>query len=65
MKIRGKNISRKSGFVYEGNGIYIKSISGDEDANTLIKNVLANGGEIYEAIQKKWSLEQLYFKYII
>ena len=65
LKIRGKNISRKSGFVYEGNGIYIKSISGDEDANTLIKNVLANGGEIYEAIQKKWSLEQLYFKYII
>ncbi|CAB1245642.1 ABC transporter, ATP-binding protein [Clostridiaceae bacterium BL-3] len=64
LKIRGKNILKKFGFIYEGNGTYSKSISGDKDANTLIQNILAGGGEIYEAIQQKWSLEQLYFKYI-
>lgn len=64
LKIRGKNILKKFGFIYEGNVTYSKSISGDKDANTLIQNILAGGGEIYEAIQQKWSLEQLYFKYI-
>ncbi|MFC0904665.1 ABC transporter ATP-binding protein [Clostridium sp. MT-14] len=64
LKIRGKNISSKFGFIHDGNDTYSKSISGDKDANTLIQNILAGGGEIYEAIQQKWSLEQLYFKYI-
>lgn len=64
LKIRGKNISDKFGFAYEDNGIYSKSISGDKDVNILIHEIIANGGEIYEAVQQKWSLEQLYFKYI-
>lgn len=64
LRIRGKNISDKFGFIHEGNDIYIKSILGDKDVNILIQGILTNGGEIYEAVQQKWSLEQLYFKYI-
>ncbi|OPJ60175.1 ABC transporter ATP-binding protein [Clostridium chromiireducens] len=64
LKIRGKNISEKLGFVRENSVLYSKAILGDKEANTLIQSILANGGEIYEAMQQKWSLEQLYFKYI-
>ncbi|WP_026888063.1 ABC transporter ATP-binding protein [Clostridium beijerinckii] len=64
LKIRGKNISDKFGFIYEGNGIYNKPISGDQEVNTLIQSIMKDDGEIYEAMQQKWSLEQLYFKYI-
>lgn len=64
LKIRGKNISDKFGFIYEGNGIYSKPISGDQEVNTLIQSIMKDDGEIYEAMQQKWSLEQLYFKYI-
>lgn len=64
LKIRGKDISEKFGFIHEHDDVYSKSILGDKEANTLIKGILASGGEIYEAVQKKWSLEELYFKYI-
>ncbi len=64
LKIRGKNISKEFGFIHEGNDIYSKSVLGDKEANTLIQSILTSGGEIYEAVQQKWSLEQLYFKYI-
>jgi ABC-2 type transport system ATP-binding protein len=64
LKIRGKNISERFGFIKEGNDIYSKSILGDKEVNTLIQGILTSGGEIYEAVQQKWSLEQLYFKYI-
>lgn len=64
LKVRGRNISEKLGFIHEGDGIYSKPILGDEEVNTLIQGILASGGEIYEAVQQKWSLEELYFKYI-
>ncbi|MCI1578132.1 MAG: ABC transporter ATP-binding protein [Clostridium beijerinckii] len=64
LKIRGKNIADKFGFVYEGNGIYSKPTSGDQEVNALIQSIMKDDGEIYEAMQQKWSLEQLYFKYI-
>jgi len=64
LKIRGKNISDRLGFIHENNGLYTKSILGDKEANTLIQSIFTSGGEIYEAVQEKWSLEQLYFKYI-
>ncbi|QCH26459.1 hypothetical protein EZN00_00048 [Clostridium tyrobutyricum] len=64
LKIRGKNISQKFGFTHEHDDVYSKSILGDKEANTIIKGILTGGGEIYEAVQKKWSLEELYFKYI-
>lgn len=64
LKIRGNNISEKLNFIHEGNNIYTKSISGDEEVNYLIQSILKSGGEIFEATQQKWSLEQLYFKYI-
>jgi ABC-2 type transport system ATP-binding protein len=64
LKIRGNNISEKLNFTHEGNDIYIKSISGDEEVNYLMQSILKSGGEIFEATQQKWSLEQLYFKYI-
>ena len=64
LKIRGKNITENLGFIHEDNDIYSKPITDDKEVNTLIQRILANGGEIYEAVQQKWSLEQLYFKYI-
>lgn len=64
LKIRGKNISEKFGFIHESNDIHSKAILGDKEANTLIQGILTSGGEIYEAVQQKWSLEELYFKYI-
>lgn len=64
LKIRGKNISEKFGLMSEGHNLYSKSILGDAEVNAIIHNIIANGGEIYEVMQQKWSLEQLYFKYI-
>ncbi|MGV8983443.1 ABC transporter ATP-binding protein [Clostridium sp.] len=64
LKIRGKNIPEKFGLMSEDHNIYSKSISGDAEVNAIIHNVVANGGEIYEVLQQKWSLEQLYFEYI-
>lgn len=64
LKIRGKNISKEFGFIHEGNDIYSKSILGDKEVNALVQGILTSGGEVYEAVQQKWSLEQLYFKYI-
>jgi ABC-2 type transport system ATP-binding protein len=64
LKIRGENISEKLGLIHEDNNLYSKSISGDKEAAALIQGILTNGGEIYEVVQQKWSLEQLYFKYI-
>jgi ABC-2 type transport system ATP-binding protein len=64
LKIRGKNISEKLGLTREDNDIYCKSILGDKEASTLIQSILTSGGEIYVAVQQKWSLEQLYFKYV-
>lgn len=64
LKIRGKNISDKYGLIHEDNNLYSKSVSGDEEVNAIIHNIIAEGGEVYEAVQQKWSLEQLYFMYI-
>ncbi|MEG0775392.1 ABC transporter ATP-binding protein [Clostridium sp.] len=64
LKIRGKNISENLGFLYEGNNLYSKSILGDKEVTPLLQSILTKGGEIYEVVQQKWSLEQLYFKYI-
>ncbi|WP_143315128.1 ABC transporter ATP-binding protein [Clostridium sp. HBUAS56017] len=64
LRVRGKNISKEFGLIHEGNDIYSKPILGDKEANLLIQGILTNGGEIYEAMQQKWSLEELYFKYI-
>lgn len=64
LKVRGKNISENLGFLYEGNNLYSKSILGDKEVTPLLQSILTKGGEIYEVVQQKWSLEQLYFKYI-
>lgn len=64
LKIRGKNISDKFGMMSEENNLYSKSISGDAEVNAIIHNIIATGGEVYEVLQQKWSLEQLYFMYI-
>jgi ABC-2 type transport system ATP-binding protein len=64
LKIRGKNISDKFGMMREEHNLYTKSISGDAEVNTIMHNIIADGGEIYEVLQQKWSLEQLYFMYI-
>lgn len=64
LKLRGKNISEQLGFIHEGDDIFSKSIFGDKEVNTLMQDILTSGGEIYEAVQQKWTLEQLYFKYI-
>lgn len=64
LKIRGKNIPEEFGLTFEGNNLFSKSISGDQEVNAVIQNIIENGGEVYEVMQQKWSLEQLYFMYI-
>jgi ABC-2 type transport system ATP-binding protein len=64
LKIRGKNIPEELGLIHEDDGLYSKPILGDKEVNTLVQSILTSGGEIYEAVQQKWSLEQLYFKYV-
>lgn len=64
LRLRGADIPEGLGFNYEGNNIYKKSVSGDEDAALLINEALKGGGRIFEAVQEKWSLEELYFSYI-
>ncbi|WP_160672234.1 ABC transporter ATP-binding protein [Clostridium sp. C8-1-8] len=64
LQVRGRNIPDKLGFIHEDKDLYSKSILGDTEVNSLIQGILTSGGEIYEAVQQKWSLEELYFKYI-
>lgn len=64
LKIRGKNIPEEFGLTFEGNNLFSKSISGDQEVNAVMHNIIENGGEVYEVLQQKWSLEQLYFMYI-
>lgn len=64
LKIRGKNIPKNLGFVSKDANFYERPISKDSEVTPIIKSILDGGGEIYEAVQKKWSLEQLYFEYI-
>lgn len=63
LKIRGKNISENLGFKFENN-LYSKPISNDKEVTPILQSILAKGGEVYEVVQQRWSLEQLYFKYI-
>lgn len=64
LKIRGANLPENLGFTQQNSRHYTKSISGDEETNQLIHEIIKSGGEIYEAKQEKWTLEQLYFSYI-
>ena len=64
LRIRGRNISEKFGLIHDQNNLYSKSISGDAEVNAIIHNIIENSGEVYEVLQQKWSLEQLYFMYI-
>jgi ABC-2 type transport system ATP-binding protein len=64
LKLRGIGVPDNLGFNYEGNNVYKRSISGDEDASELIHKVLKGGGRVFEAVHEKWNLEELYFSYI-
>lgn len=64
LKIRGANVPENLGFTQQNPQLYTKSISGDEETNRLVYEIINSGGEIYEVNQQKWTLEQLYFMYI-
>lgn len=63
-KIRGEKIPDNLQFSHEGDNVYKRSISGDEEASELIYNILKGGGRVFEAVHEKWNLEQLYFSYV-
>jgi ABC-2 type transport system ATP-binding protein len=60
LEIKGQNFPEmfKSNL---NNGVLSIKISGNEDASRLITEITLNGGQIYEAIQRKMNLEELYF----
>lgn len=60
--LRGENI-KISGLKFQ-HGVYCKDIDSDNEAYELIKEVVNKGGIIYEAKQKSWSLEELYFSFM-
>lgn len=64
LSIRGTEIPGNLGFSSQGNNVYKRPITGDEEASELIHSILKNGGKVFEANHERWSLEQLYFSYI-
>lgn len=63
LEIRGSHIQEGLGFKSETHGIYKKVISSDSESAAVIKQVIEQGGEIFEAKLNQWSLEDLYFAY--
>ena len=63
LSIRGENIPEK--FRSEGNDSRMckVKIKSDEEANTIISEIQNAGGKIFEASQRRWDLEDLYFAY--
>ncbi|OHW62333.1 daunorubicin/doxorubicin resistance ATP-binding protein DrrA [Andreesenia angusta] len=64
LNIRGDNLpSEYRGYLDEESGIYRLPISGDKEASGIVNAIVSAGGDIYEADQSHWSLEDLYFAY--
>lgn len=63
LEIRGRNIPKNFGFENKIGNIYNRRVASDEEAAYFIQMVVQAGGEIYEANQHKWDLEDLYFAY--
>lgn len=63
LEIRGSQIPAGLGFKSEAGGIYKRVIASDSESAAVIRQVIEQGGEIYEAKLNKWSLEDLYFAY--
>ncbi|HAU84581.1 MAG TPA: ABC transporter ATP-binding protein [Lachnospiraceae bacterium] len=63
VKIKGANIPNISG-LHREEEFYVKDIRNEQEVGSLIRNIVNDGGDIYEVIQDRWSLEQLYFKYV-
>jgi ABC-2 type transport system ATP-binding protein len=64
LRLRGENIPNTLGFKSEGNKVFTKPVTGDNEASELIHNIVKGGGKVFEASHEKWNLEQLYFSYI-
>lgn len=62
LEIRGANIPDTFGFTY-ADGLYRKTIQNDNEASASITKAINAGATIYEARQKRCSLEDLYFAY--
>ena len=63
LNIRGDGIPEKYRSEGNDNRICKVKIKNDEEANTVIAEIQSMGGKIYEASQRRWDLEDLYFAY--
>jgi ABC-2 type transport system ATP-binding protein len=62
LRVRGSRLTESLGLVLE-NGWWSRAVAGDAEAAAIMAAISAAGGEIYEARQEQWSLEDLYFKF--
>lgn len=60
LEIKGNNFPEKYSNDIKGNLLSLQ-IDNDHDASEIISHILLNGGKIYEAVQRKMNLEELYF----
>lgn len=63
LEIRGQNIPDIEGVEKTEEGKLRIPIKGDKEASIAIQNITSKGGNIYEARQIHWNLEDLYFAY--
>lgn len=60
LEIKGENFP--GNFINDVKDNFLsRRISNDNEANEIISNIILNGGKIYEAVQRRMNLEELYF----
>ncbi len=63
LELRGDSIPPSFTPYQNANKIYKIPITGDTDASQILQGILKQGGQVYEAKQIHWGLEDLYFAY--
>lgn len=62
LEVRGESIPPMKG-LEKKDGIYRIQVDSDEDSARILFEVIQAGGQVYEARQIHWNLEDLYFCY--
>ena len=61
LQICAADMPKQLPFLSKGEGIYETRIESEKEIPELIRSIVAGGGDIYEVIAKKPSLEEVYF----
>jgi len=61
--LRGENLPVLAGAEYASGGGMAVPVRDDAEVSEILRNILTGGGQLYEARQERWGLEELYFSY--